>query len=90
MEAVKHCTPPFPVNYYHIVCFYANMDDNESRAVANLARALGFEDGQQTAYQPYLNYIQGCWPGKRTKIEFLWLFTEVITFFIGEVSCCPF
>ncbi|CVL05077.1 uncharacterized protein FMAN_13039 [Fusarium mangiferae] len=58
------------------------MGDDARHAVDDLAHALGFHDGQQTTYVPYLNYIQGCWPGKRTKNEFVQLFAEVVTFFI--------
>ncbi|KAM5366831.1 hypothetical protein ACJZ2D_010283 [Fusarium nematophilum] len=57
------------------------MSCHESQAVNDLARALGFQGEDQAIYLPYIDYIKGCWPGKRTKAEFLQLFIEVVDFF---------
>lgn len=90
MDTGEHHTPPLHFNHHFGVCFHTAMSDDARHAVADLAHALGFHDEQQTTYVPYLNYIQGCWPGKRTKNEFLQLYAEVVSFFIGEASYCPF
>lgn len=90
MDTAEHRAPPLHINHHLGICSHAAMDDDANHAVADLAHALGFQDGQQSTYVPYLNYIQGCWPGKRTKAEFLKLFAEVVTFFMGEARCCPF
>lgn len=54
---------------------------------AALARALGFNTaGRNKAYLSYIDYVQGYWPGKGMKEDFLRLFVEVIEFFRGTSS----
>ncbi|KAH8898957.1 hypothetical protein GQ53DRAFT_361268 [Thozetella sp. PMI_491] len=80
----------FNVIYVSLANISGGMDIVGDPSVAELAKTLGFDlDNERDICLPYMLYIQGYWPGKEPKSDYLRLFAEVVNYFKGKRLADP-